>query len=200
MIGLVMAGGKGSRMEFPAPEKLLLEYEKPVIFHVIDSLNDSHCFSKVFAATSPNSPDTKNELEQRGIEILDTQGNGYVNDLNFLLQKMDGFVFVVSGDLPLLDEEIIQIMTEKFNSKNVWTSFLVSKKFLNSLGLESELLVHSAKGIKCTYSGISIINVNKLGLGSDISKPVKEYHIVLDDKRIAFNLNTKRDYELLNNS
>jgi len=197
MIGLVMAGGKGSRMEFPAPEKLLLEYEKPVIFHVIDSLNDSHCFSKVFAATSPNSPDTKNELEQRGIETLDTEGNGYVNDLNFLLQKMDGFVFVVSGDLPLLDEEIIQIMTEKSNSKNVWTSFLVSKKFLNSLGLQSELLVHSAKGIECTYSGISIINVNKLEIGK---KPVKEYHIVLDDKRIAFNLNTKKDYELLSSS
>ena len=61
MIGLVMAGGRGSRMEFPSPEKLLLEYEKPVILHVIDSLNDSHCFSKVFAATSPNSPDTKYE-------------------------------------------------------------------------------------------------------------------------------------------
>jgi len=199
MIGLVMAGGRGSRMEFPAPEKLLLEYKKPIIFHVIDSLNNSHCFSKVFAATSPNSPDTKYELEQIGIEILDTQGNGYVNDLNFLLQKMDGFVFVVSGDLPLLDEEIIQIMTEKFNSKNVWTSFLVSKKFLNSLGLQSELLVHSAKGIECTYSGISIINVNKLGLGIG-KKPVKEYHIVLDDKRIAFNLNTKKDYELLSSS
>jgi len=196
MIGLVMAGGKGTRMDIPE-EKLLLEYKKPIIFHVIDALKNSYCFSKVVVATSPNSPDTKRVLEERGIETLGTQGNGYVNDLNFLLQKIDGFVFVVSGDLPLLDEEIIQKLVE-FNSENVWTSFLVSKKFLNSLGLESELLVHSAKGIECTYSGISIINVNKLG--SDISKPVKEYHIVLDDKRIAFNLNTKRDYELLNNS
>ena len=195
MIGLVMAGGKGSRMEFPAPEKLLLEYEKPVIFHVIDSLNDSHCFSKVFAATSPNSPDTKNELEQRGIETLDTEGNGYVNDLNFLLQKMDGFVFVVSGDLPLLDEEIIQIMTEKFNSKNVWTSFLASKKFLNSLGLESNLLINSGD-IDCVHTGISIINADKI----QNLDPVKENYIILDDKRIAFNLNTKKDYELLSSS
>ena len=195
MIGLVMAGGKGSRMEFPAPEKLLLEYEKPVIFHVIDSLNDSHCFSKVFAATSPNSPDTKNELEQRGIETLDTEGNGYVNDLNFLLQKMDGFVFVVSGDLPLLDEEIIQIMTVKFNSKNVWTSFLVSKKFLNSLGLESNLLINSGD-IDCVHTGISIINADKI----QNLDPVKENYIILDDKRIAFNLNTKKDYELLSSS
>ena len=195
MIGLVMAGGKGSRMEFPAPEKLLLEYEKPIIFHVIDSLNDSHCFSKVFAATSPNSPDTKYELEQMGIETLDTQGNGYVNDLNLLLQKMNGLVFVTSGDLPLLDEKIIQIITEKFNSKNVWTSFLVSKKFLNSLGLESNLLINSGD-IDCVHTGISIINADKI----QNLDPVKENYIILDDKRIAFNLNTKKDYELLSSS
>ena len=195
MIGLVMAGGRGSRMEFSAPEKLLLEYEKPIIFHVIDSLNYSHCFSKVFAATSPNSPDTKYELEQRGIEILDTQGNGYVNDLNLLLQKMNGLVFVTSGDLPLLDEKIIQVITEKFNPKNVWTSFLVSKKFLNSLGLESNLLINSGD-IDCVHTGISIINADKI----QNLDPVKENYIILDDKRIAFNLNTKKDYELLSSS
>ncbi len=195
MIGLVMAGGRGSRMEFPAPEKLLLEYKKPIIFHVIYSLNNSHCFSKVFAATSTNSPDTKYELGQIGVETLDTQGNGYVNDLNFLLQKMDGFVFVVSGDLPLLDEKIIQVITEKFNSKNIWTSFLVSKKFLNSLGLESNLLINSGD-IDCVHTGISIINADKI----QNLDPVKENYIILDDKRIAFNLNTKKDYELLSSS
>jgi len=147
-------------MEFPAPEKLLLEYEKPIIFHVIDSLNDSHCFSKVFAATSPNSPDTKHVLEEKGIETLDTQGNGYVNDLNFLLQKIDGFVFVVSGDLPLLDEEIIQKLVE-FNSESVWTSFLVSKEFLNSLGLKSNLYV-KFDSVEWVYTGISIINADKI--------------------------------------
>ena len=194
MIGLVMAGGKGSRMEFPAPEKLLLEYEKPIIFHVIDSLNDSYCFSKVFAATSSNSPDTKYELEQRGIETLDTSGDGYVNDLNFLLQKMGGSVFVVSGDLPLLDKEIIQKLV-KFNTESIWTSFLVSKKFLNSLGLESNLLINYGD-IDCVHTGISIINADKI----QNLDPVKENYIILDDKRIAFNLNTKKDYELLSSS
>ena len=192
-----MAGGKGTRMDI-SNEKLLLEYKKPVIFHVIDALKNSHCFSQVIVATSPNSPDTKHVLEQNRIETLSTPGNGYVNDLNFLLQKMSGSVFVTSGDLPLLDEKIIQVITEKFNSENVWTSFLVSKKFLNSLGLESSLLVNS-DNIECTYTGISIINVNKLELGNWPS-PVKENYIILDDKRIAFNLNTEKDYELLNSS
>jgi len=194
MIGLVMAGGKGTRMNI-SNEKLLLEYKKPVIFHVIDALKNSHCFSQVIVATSPNSPDTKHVLEQNKIETLSTPGNGYVNDLNFLLQKMSGSVFVTSGDLPLLDEEIIQIMTEKFNSKNVWTSFLMSKKFLNSLGLESNLLINSGD-IDCVHTGISIINTDKI----QNLDPVKENYIILDDKRIAFNLNTKKDYELLSSS
>ena len=45
MIGLVMAGGKGTRMNLDG-EKLLLKYKKPIILHVVDSLNDSKCFSK----------------------------------------------------------------------------------------------------------------------------------------------------------
>jgi len=157
-------------------------------------LNDSYCFSKVFAATSSNSPDTKFELEQIGVETLDTSGDGYVNDLNFLLQKIDGFVFVVSGDLPLLDEEIIQKLVE-FNSENVWTSFLVSKEFLNSLGLKSNLLV-KYDSTECVYTGISIINADKI---KNLNL-VNEDYIILDDKRIAFNLNTNKDFELLNSS
>lgn len=194
MIGLVMAGGKGTRMDH-SDEKLLLEYKKPVILNVIDSLRNSNCFSKVIVATSPNSPNTKSTLEQNNIETLSTPGNGYTHDLNALLQKMEGFLFVISGDLPLLDEKIIQIMTEKFNPKNVWTSFLVSKNFLNSLNLESDLLINY-NDIECVYTGISIINADKI----KNFNLVKETYIILDDKRIAFNLNTKKDYELLSSS
>ena len=193
MIGLVMAGGKGTRMNI-SNEKLLLEYKKPVIFHVIDALKNSHCFSQVIVATSPNSPDTKRVLEQNGIETLSTPGNGYVNDLNFLLQKMDGFVFAVCGDLPLLDEEIIKKMAE-FNSENIWTSFLVSKELSNTLSLESNLLVKCGD-VECVYTGISIINANKI----KDSNLVNEEYVILDDERISFNLNTKEDYELLNAS
>jgi len=174
-------------------EKLLLKYKKPVIFHVIDALNNSGCFSKIMVSTSSNSPNTVQVLEQKGIETLGTPGKGYSSDLNFLLQNMDEHTFVVSGDLPLLDEEIIQVMVEKFSIENVWTSFLTSKKFLNSLGLESELVI-THDNIECVYTGISIIDARKITNYDSII----ENHIILNDKRIAFNLNTKKDYELLN--
>ena len=68
-----MAGGKGSRMK-TQEEKLLLRYVHPTILHVIFALQNAHCFSKIIAATSSNSPKTKEMLENAGIEIFDTPG------------------------------------------------------------------------------------------------------------------------------
>ena len=45
MIGLVMAGGKGTRMK-SNEEKLLLPYKQPLVLHVIDALKNSNCFEK----------------------------------------------------------------------------------------------------------------------------------------------------------
>ena len=103
MIGLVMAGGKGTRMQ-GEQEKLLLEYKKPLILHVIDALKNSNCFEKIIAVTSKNSPQTHKILTKNNISIIETTGENFVTDLNFVLKKLNDHVFVASGDLPLLDE------------------------------------------------------------------------------------------------
>jgi len=191
MIGLVMAGGKGTRMNLN-DEKLLLKYKKPIILHVIDSLKDSNCFSKIFALTSSNSPKTKNFLQENNVEIINTNGIGYVEDLNFILQSTNDSVLVTSGDLPLLDQDIIKKIVKHHDPKKIWTSVLVTNKFLTMIGLESDYSIQY-NDQTCNYTGISIINANKI----NSSKNLDENYIVIDDKRIAFNLNTKRDYELL---
>ena len=191
MIGIVLAGGKGSRMSLPQ-EKLLLGYKKPVILHVIDALKKSKCFSKIIAVTSPNSPNTRNLLQQNNIELFDSSGNGYVQDLNQVLKTLNDSVFVTSGDLPLLDEEIIQKLVKYYNPENIWTSFIVTKKFLNSLKLFSEYEIIFDNQL-CCYTGISIVDTQKI---SNLEK-IMENFIVFNDRKIAFNLNTKRDYDLL---
>lgn len=191
MIALVMAGGKGTRMKLN-DEKLLLKYKKPVILHVIDSLKNSNCFSKILSVTSCNSPKTKKLLEDNNVETFDTPGIGYVEDLNLVLQTFhDGFL-VVSGDLPLLDKEIIQKITNHYNPQKSWTSILVTNKFLTTLGLESNYSINFNDQI-CHYTGISLVNAEKI---ISLENLVENY-IVLDDKRVAFNLNTKQDYDLL---
>ncbi len=191
MIGLVMAGGKGIRMNLDN-EKLLLKYKKPIILHVIDSLKNSNCFSKILAITSSNSPKTKKLLQENNVETFDTPGIGYVEDLNLALKTINDTVLVTSGDLPLLDKEIIQKIINQYDSQNIWTSILVTNKFLTSLGIKSDYSVNFDNQV-CHYTGISLVNSKKISSLENLD----EHYIIIDDKRIAFNLNTKQDYDLL---
>jgi len=191
MIGIIMAGGKGSRMSLSG-EKLLLKYKKPVILHVVDALITSNCFSKIFAITSSNSPKTKKLLEENNIEIFDTPGDSYVEDLNIVLKSLNDFVLIVSGDLPFLDQNIIQKIVNLYNSKNIWTTILVTKEFLKSLHLSSDFEINF-NGQPCYYTGISLVNTKNIFDFENID----ENFIILNDKRVAFNLNTQQDYDLL---
>ena len=191
MIGFVMAGGKGTRMNLD-DEKLLLKYKKSIILHVVDSLNDSNCFSKILAITSLHSPKTKKLLQENNIKTFDTSGIGYAEDLSLVLQSTNDSVLVTSGDLPLLDKEIVRQIINYYDPEKIWTSILVTNKFLTTLGLKSNYSVNYDDKI-CHYTGISLINANKI----TTSENINENYIIMDDKRVAFNLNTKQDYELL---
>jgi len=191
MIGLVMAGGRGSRMK-TGGEKLLLRYKKPVVMHVIDALAGSGCFSRTLAAVSPNSPRTREYLQNNGVSTVETSGLGYAKDLTQILQSVDDDVLASSGDLPLLDGDIVQKMVSQYDPDKTWTSFVVTKGFLGSLGLSSEFSL-VIDGQDCIYTGISAVNARNISDGG----PAAESHIILDDRRVAFNLNTKQDYELL---
>ncbi len=219
MIGVVMAGGKGSRMmlkehvkeekeedynDYSNNEKLLLRYKnKPVIFHVVDALIDSKCFSKIIALTSKNnSPQTRQSLVEyyhdgyggADLEIFDTLGKSYTEDLSSFLSTVgDEAVFITSGDLPLLDKEIIQKATKRYDSKNIWKSFVVTRNFLGSLGIKSSSYQLRFNNNDCYYTGISLVNAKAI---QDMTS-VTEVYEILDDKRIAFNLNTAEDYNNL---
>ena len=191
MIGLVMAGGKGTRMNLD-DEKLLLKYKKPTILHVVDSLKNSNCFSKILVITSSNSPKTKKLLQKNNIETFDSPGIGYVEDLNLALKTINDIVLITSGDLPLLDKEVIQKIVNQYDSQNIWTSIIVTNKFLDTLGIESTYSVNFDNQV-CHYTGISLVNSEKISSLENFD----ENYVIIDDKRIAFNLNTKQDYDLL---
>lgn len=190
MIALVMAGGKGSRMK-TSEEKLLLKFKQPIILHVINALINSQSFSKILVGTSPHSPKTKKLLENLKVDIIETSGNGYVTDMNEILQDLEDDVLVISGDLPLVDIEILQKIIQHYDKKNVWTSFVVTKKFIDSKNLDAEYSV-SVDDIPCYYAGIYLVNSREI----DNLELVQENCIILDTEKIAVNINTQKDYEL----
>ena len=189
MIGLIMAGGRGTRMD-SNEEKLLLKYKKPVILHVVDALQDANCFSKIIALTSLNSPNTEKILKETGIDIISSRGESFVSDLNEILQQLDEMVFVTSGDLPLLDSQIVKMIIDHHEEEQPWTSIVTTLSFLKTLGITSDCIVENHDYVQ---TGISIVDAKKI---TNLD-PVEEKFLVIDDKRIGLNLNTKDDYNLL---
>jgi adenosylcobinamide-phosphate guanylyltransferase len=191
MIGLVMAGGKGTRMQSDK-EKLLLEYKKPLVLHVVDALKNSNCFEKIVAVTSPNSPQTQKILTENNVKIIETLGDNFVKDLNHVLKQLDDYVFVASGDLPLLDENIVRQIVADSNTKKIWTSVVTTKSFQSSLNLEPECLI-SLNNEEHVHTGISVVNASEI----QNFDSVDEDYLIINDKRICLNVNTKTDFELL---
>jgi len=190
MIGLVMAGGRGTRMG--GGEKLLLVHKRPVVLCVVDAMKNSGCFSSVVAATSKNAPNTERLLLKNNIKTIRTKGAGYVSDLMDVLSEFGQTVLVVSGDLPLLDSDIVKQIVGMHDG-SVWQSFVVTGQFLRSQKMKSEFSF-THRGMVCYYTGISIVDAARLG------ENIVESHTILDDRRIALNLNTKEDYDLLQGS
>jgi len=191
MIGLIMAGGKGTRMQ-SNEEKLLLEYKKPLILHVIDALKDSNCFEKIIAATSPNSPQTQKIIAENNVTVFETLGENFVTDLNQILKGLDDYVFVTSGDLPLLDESTVRQIVDAVNSDKIWTSVVTTNSFQLSLGLTPECIV-SFNDESYVHTGISVVNASEI----KNLESVKEDYLIINDKRVCLNVNTKTDFELL---
>ena len=189
MIGLIMAGGMGTRMD-SNEEKLLLKYKKPVILHVVDALQNANCFSKIIALTSSNSPNTEKILKETGIDIISSRGESFVSDLNEILQQLDEMVFVTSGDLPLLDSQIVKTILDHHEEEQTWTSIVTTFSFQKTLGMKSDCIVENHDYVQ---TGISIVDAKKI---TNLD-PVEEKFLVIYYKRIGLNLNTKDDYNLL---
>ena len=88
--------------------------------------------------------------------------------------------------------KIIRKIISNFNPNKIWTTYLVTKKFLDKQNLVGSYSTIFGNEI-CYYSGISIINSKKI----NSLKKISENFQILEDKRIAVNINTRKDYELL---
>ena len=86
------------------------------------------------------------------------------------------------------------LFVSRFSNNSALDFYSKSKQglFLSSIGIESEYFVNFSNQ-KCHYSGISLVNATKITSLENLD----ENYIIIDDKRIAFNLNTKQDYDLL---
>jgi adenosylcobinamide-phosphate guanylyltransferase len=195
LIAAVMCGGRASRMQEGVIEKPLLKVDGiAMVERVILALVSSDRFDRIVAAVSPNSPRTKELLKSKAIEIIETSGEGYSNDLSYLLSKLKPQkVMVVPSDLPLLNSQIVsEILDAIDNSSSTKEhgpaiSIVLEKGFVERTGAKPSIVLD-----QYCHSGITVFNTISVS-----TEPVEEYYWVMNRKEIALNVNTKEELELV---
>jgi len=189
-----MCGGKASRMQQGGIEKPILKVDGvTMVERVIFALASSNKFDNVVAAVSPNTPATNLFLKSRGIETIETSGEGYSIDLSYVLSYLKPLkVMIIPCDMPLLNSHVVNeifsvvqgLLEQKPPSAAV--SIMLEKRFVERIGVKPSIVLD-----QLCHSGITIFNTTTIG-----TEPVEERYLVMNQKEIAVNVNTKEEMEL----
>ena len=184
---LIMAGGKGTRLELDVEKPLVEINGKPMIQYVINALKNTDKINKIIAATSKDTPETKTFLNKRGIAIIETPGDGYVNDLGFIISnlELDDVLLTITADLPLINGDIIDHVLEEYEkSDKPAMSVLVPVDVFKKYGIKPTMIFENL-----IPSGLNILR--------SINKTQDEKVLIIERIELALNINTCEDIKLL---
>jgi adenosylcobinamide-phosphate guanylyltransferase len=175
-------------MQSRAEKPLLKVGGFTMVERVVSALAGSNRFGRIIAAVSPNTPKTKEFLESKGIEIIETAGEGYPQDLSRLLSRLKPErVAVVPADVPLLDAQAVGDIVDAAESKQEpAVSIVLEKEFVENIGANPSVVF----GRYC-HSGITVFDTARVA-----SETVQERYVVMNRTEIALNVNTKEEMKL----
>jgi len=161
---MIMAGGKGTRFSSELEKPMALFMGKPLIRRVIDATKQAKKISKVYVAVTSISPKTAEEAQKAGVSVIETDGNGYHEDIQQAVQKLNlvSPVLIISSDLPLISGEFLDEIISKYEqtSKPALTVMIPEEAF-RKFGLEAVSL-YEHEGKLYAVSGINIIDGKRI--------------------------------------
>jgi len=103
LTGLIMAGGRSTRLGTQEEKPLLLFNDRPLIDYPLAALEGSRSIGEFYVVTSLHTKETESLMKKRHVPVIMAPGKGYVEDLNFVLERlMLGKTLVIPADLPFL--------------------------------------------------------------------------------------------------
>lgn len=185
-----MAGGRGTRLKM-GEKPLVKLLGRHLIDYVVSALEDSSA-NRIFAATTGNVPLTKRWAKDRGLEVVDTPGVGFVADM---ISAVEGAgvkepILIVMADLPLITSDLLDDVIEIYEERPE-----------PALSVHTPLGLHSRLGRRpdslFNYQGQLIVpsGVNVLD-GADIRHEQDDYHLIMERMELAVNVNVADDLKL----
>ena len=190
MDAVVMAGGKGTRLKM-GEKPMVKILGRHLIERVVLALEDSS-IERIAVAVTDSVPATRQWAKDRGLEVLDTSGKGFVADMVEAVQKagVKGSVMVIMADLPLINPELIDYIMEIYREMQKPALSTHTPLSLHSkLGRRPDSLFNY-QGQLIVPSGVNVLN------GSKIEEEQEDYHLILERIELAVNVNTAEDLKL----
>lgn len=182
---LVMAGGKGER--FGEGEKPMALYRgRPLVRHVIASLEQAEKIGEIIVVTSPWTRKTEEYLRKKEWRILRAPGRGYVEDMIYALKNLGlGPTLTMAADLPLIRPgDVDAVVGEYSGQREPALAVMVPKTLLLDMGLTPTIVYGDL-----VPAGINIVD------GGDLHGPQRT--VVMNNPRLAVNVNTRKDLQWL---
>ncbi|MDJ0274985.1 MAG: NTP transferase domain-containing protein [Aigarchaeota archaeon] len=195
-VGLVMAGGRGTRMG--GVEKALLEIDgRPMVEHVLERLALVRSLRRVICVTSPYTPTTTSHLRRRGIEVFVASGRGHYDDLHEAMESMgSGSYAAFSADVPFIDPAKVEELLVRHHVGDLkgmrMVVVTVPVRLAVSLGVRPSA-PHGMIGKDLQHSGIKLIHHEA---GTPLDLLLSGMHVLtVEEESFAVNVNTPEDLE-----
>ncbi len=145
-------------------------------------------FEPVVAA-SRKTPMTMNWCRVRGIAFCNAEGKGYVQDMVEAVRGLEeqGPLFICVSDIPCVTADIIRSIIASYQSsgKDALSTWIPAKLVKSCRGgMPYREIID---GIDACPAGINILCGDRIGEVQD------EYPLLLDEPRLAVNVNTRAD-------
>ena len=185
---VLMAGGRGTRLEVTCEKPLFKLRDKPLIKYVIDNLKESKLIDKIVIAVSHHTRETTlylNSLDEE-FQILDTSGDDYLTDLSYILdyfekKSSEDTLLFINADLPFISTETIDYVLDYYSrSLKDALSTLVPVEIFRDLGLN-----YSYEFNGYVPSGLNVLR--------SVNIVQEEDQLVIPKRELALNINTLLD-------
>ena len=193
MDALVMAGGKGSRLN-RGEKPLVRLFGRPLIEYVVSCLTDSLAVSdgRILVATTNNVPLTSRWARERELEVVETAGKGFVPDMVEAINQagVKEPILVIMADLPLVTPDLIDQIIEIYDQRPEPALSTHTPLHLHTrMGRRPDTLFNY-QGQLIVPSGINILE------GANIRDEQEDYHLIMERIELALNVNVTEDLKL----
>ncbi|MCS7118186.1 MAG: NTP transferase domain-containing protein [Thaumarchaeota archaeon] len=198
-VGLLMAGGKGTRMG-GAVEKPLVELGgKRLVEHVLNRLAAVRRLKGVVCVTSRFAPRTTEFLKRMRYEVIEAPGEGYLEDLKFAISALGpGLYATFSADVPFLVPEVVDGLLARHIGGDLsgrdYVVMVVREELVRSVGTSLRSATrYAVEGSQLFPTGVRLIRYRGGSFDAALSSP---HFVTVEEPGFAVNVNTPEDLRI----